>query len=74
MELEITKTTPEAAKAAGILNSRGFHAKARPDGKIKVITLHKTTQGEFSSTHIMKPCQISEFIEAYGDINGYCPK
>lgn len=71
---EFTNTTKEAAHAAGILSSRKFHARPRPDGMVKVITMHKTKESSFSSTHIMKPCQIYEFIEAYGDINGYCPE
>lgn len=71
---EVIQTTTEAALASGILSKRGFWARPTKEGNIKVITIWKTTKGEGSTTHLIKPNTIYEFIAAYGDINGYAPK
>jgi hypothetical protein len=71
---EVIQTTSEAAMASGILSKRGFWARPTKDENIKVITIWKTSKGEGSTTHLIKPNTIYEFIAAYGDIDGYAPK
>lgn len=56
----------ETMAACVILCSRGFWAKPMNDGKrIRVLVMHTDGKTEWSSTHVIKPCETYEFIAAY---------